>query len=95
MVVKMVVKMVANILKLTLPSSGKLQEPKFLCYHGIRTKAKNSFILGETYFIPCLGWDKNKNYFLIICSLSKMGKLKYLSRGQNKNKNLFWNKILF
>jgi hypothetical protein len=24
-----------------------------------------------------------------------MGKLKYLSRGQNKNKNLFWNKILF
>jgi hypothetical protein len=24
-----------------------------------------------------------------------MGKLKYLSGGQNKNKNLFWNKILF
>jgi hypothetical protein len=24
----------------------------------------------------------------------KMGELKYLS-GQNKNKNLFWNKILF
>jgi hypothetical protein len=23
-------------------------------------------------------------YFLIICSLSKMGELKYLSRGQNK-----------
>jgi hypothetical protein len=23
------------------------------------------------------------------------GKLKYLSGGQNKNKNLFWNKILF
>jgi hypothetical protein len=24
-----------------------------------------------------------------------MGELKYLSGGQNKNKNLFWNKILF
>jgi hypothetical protein len=24
-----------------------------------------------------------------------MDKLKYLSGGQNKNKNLFWNKILF
>jgi hypothetical protein len=33
--------------------------------------------------------------FLTICSLSKMGELKYLSGGQNKNKNLFWNKILF
>jgi hypothetical protein len=32
-----------------------------------------------------------KFYFLTIhaiCSLSKMGKLKYLSGGQNKNKNL-------
>jgi hypothetical protein len=36
-----------------------------------------------------------KIYFLTICSLSKMGELKYLSGGQNKNKNLFWNKILF
>jgi hypothetical protein len=37
---------------------------------------------------------KIKRYFITICSLSKMGKLKYLSGGQNKNKNLFWNKIL-
>jgi hypothetical protein len=34
-------------------------------------------------------------YFLTICSLSKMGELKYLSGGQNKNKNLLWNKIFF
>jgi hypothetical protein len=41
------------------------------------------------------GWEKIKIkfYFLTICSLSKMGKLKYLNRGQNKN--IFWNKILF
>jgi hypothetical protein len=42
------------------------------------------------------GGKKIKIDFLTICSLSKMGKkLKYLSGGQNKNKNLFWNKIMF
>jgi hypothetical protein len=49
-----------------------------------------------TLFSALGGWEKIKFYFLTICSLnSKMGKLKYLSGGQNKNKNLFWNKILF
>jgi hypothetical protein len=39
------------------------------------------------------GWEKIKIkiYFLTICSLSKMCKLKYLSGGQNKN--IFWTKI--
>jgi hypothetical protein len=34
------------------------------------------------------GGEKIKIYFLTICSLSKIGELKYLT-GQNKNKNLF------
>jgi hypothetical protein len=40
-------------------------------------------------------WNKNFNkilfshYLLTICSLSKMGKLKYLSGGQYKNKNIY------
>jgi hypothetical protein len=58
----------------------------------------NWSVLGETFSIPCFnsalefrGWKKIKIkfYFLTICSLSKMGKLKYLSAGQNKNKNIF------
>jgi hypothetical protein len=35
------------------------------------------------------------SYDTIIVHAPAAGKLKYLSGGQNKNKNLFWNKILF
>jgi hypothetical protein len=33
--------------------------------------------------------------FSLFAHLAKWGKLKYLSGGQNKNKNSFWNKIFF
>jgi hypothetical protein len=40
------------------------------------------------------GWGKINLFSSLFAHFSKMGKLKYLSGGQNKNKNLFWNKIL-